>query len=226
MYCTRCGNQMAEEAQFCPRCGTPAAGRTASPGTAHPPFVERATVLARKYGFSPIYVAIAAFVVLIIVGFFAWVVSRPLPKRGEMPGVAAQLAPQPVTEAIVHKSITIKPREFVAYDFPLPPGSTQPRVEGHFQAAGGSGKDVEVFLFDEDGFANWKNGHNAHPLYKSGKTTAQTLDQPLPAQPSAVYYLVFSNKFSVFATKTVIADADLMYMRGGSKANETVGQVR
>jgi len=54
------------------------------------------------------------------------------------------------------------------------------------------------------------NGHQAHVLYSSGKTTNGRLDVPI-TQPGT-YCLAFSNAFSLVSAKTINADIELEYL--------------
>lgn len=74
------------------------------------------------------------------------------------------------------------------------------RIAGRFRARGGSGNDVEVFILDEDGFENWRNGHRAGTYYNSGRATVGRFDVTL--RPGN-YYLVMNNRFSSVSNKIV-----------------------
>jgi hypothetical protein len=74
------------------------------------------------------------------------------------------------------------------------------RVAARFRARGGRGNDIEVFILDEDGFENWRNGHRAPTYYNSGRATVGRFNVRLgPGK----YYLVMSNKFSSVSNKVV-----------------------
>lgn len=74
-------------------------------------------------------------------------------------------------------------------------------LKGHFVAAGGSGNDIRVLLFDPTNFLNWKNGHQASVMYNSGVITAADMSVPI-GQPGQ-YFLVLDNRFSAFTEKAV-----------------------
>lgn len=65
----------------------------------------------------------------------------------------------------------------------------------------GGREDVEIYVLDEDGFVNWKNGTAGYAVFESGRTAATTLDIPLPGPGR--YHMVLSNTFSVVSDKTV-----------------------
>lgn len=82
-------------------------------------------------------------------------------------------------------------------------------ITGTFTASGGSGNDVEVYLFSAADYANWANGHAFAVLYSSGRVTAASIDIPITS--SGDYHLVYSNEFSWISTKSVSTSVDLKY---------------
>lgn len=92
------------------------------------------------------------------------------------------------------------------------PGVTGVIVNGHFTASGGMGNDVIVYLLDEDGFANFKNGQRASAYYNSGKITQGSIAATLPNAP-ANYYLVFDNRFSLLHPKAIQVSATLEFVQ-------------
>ena len=84
------------------------------------------------------------------------------------------------------------------------------RLVGRFTAQGGSGNDIYACVTDEDGLTNLKNNHGYKVWYKSGKVTVDTINALLPTGQS---YFVLSNKFSVFAHKSVMLDLRVEYER-------------
>ena len=81
------------------------------------------------------------------------------------------------------------------------------KVEGSFQASGGSGNDIEALILSEMDFINWSNGHQVSPVYYSGKITIADIDAPITQ--SGEYRLVVSNMFSVISSKNVSAQVAL-----------------
>jgi hypothetical protein len=84
--------------------------------------------------------------------------------------------------------------------------SSGQHVVGHFIAAGVSKNNIRVFIFDEDGFANWQNGRPVKTHYDSGKVTTGKID--LRLKPGT-YYLVFDNSFSGVSNKTITSDIQI-----------------
>lgn len=75
------------------------------------------------------------------------------------------------------------------------------RVTGRFRSEAGGG--VEVFVFDNDGFENWRSKAQYGLYYFSGKVVVGSIDLDLgPGN----YHIVYSNTFSIFTNKVIRAD--------------------
>ena len=69
-------------------------------------------------------------------------------------------------------------------------GTTQ--LEGRFNAQGGSRNDIEVYILDDDGMTNFKNGNSASTFYNSnGSKTVGDFNVVLSGEK--MYYIVFKN---------------------------------
>lgn len=99
--------------------------------------------------------------------------------------------------AIQAQSYVIKPGGYMwlKYDF-----AAQTNLQGRFQAQGGTGNDIEIYLLSADGFTNYQNGHSVGTYYNSGRVTVGSFSVNLAA---GQYYLVLSNRFSVLTNKVV-----------------------
>ncbi len=104
---------------------------------------------------------------------------------------------QTMAQRQIEKAIAIGAGEY--WFLQLAPDATE-TINGRFQARGGSANDVEVFILDEDGLENWKNGHSTPTYYNSGRKTVGTFNVTLN---KGVYYLIISNKFSIISSKAV-----------------------
>lgn len=120
--------------------------------------------------------------------------------------------PQPYFVTIADTAITVNADSYAWYTFTVPPGANTVVVNGHFTATGGSGNDIEVYILNEDGFVNLKNGHATRTFYNSGKVTTAAIGAVLPNLP-ATYYLVFDNQFSLLTPKAVQITAKLSYVK-------------
>ena len=104
--------------------------------------------------------------------------------------------------SILNGSVAVQALSYVAYPVKVDVGiMTNPRITGHVTASGGSGNDIEVVVFAETQFINWKNKHNQGSLFTSGLATA--CDVNVPLGESGTYYVLLSNVFSTLTPKTV-----------------------
>lgn len=75
------------------------------------------------------------------------------------------------------------------------------RVRGHIQVTEGGSHDVEVLVTDPDGLQNFQNGNGVATYLHERRTSAVTLDLPVTGYKK--YYLIVSNRFSLFTGKSV-----------------------
>lgn len=114
-----------------------------------------------------------------------------------------------VTTNIVNGNIGVSAGQYQDYQVTVPAGAYNAQLTGSFRASGGSGNDIIVYVLDQTNFVNWQNGHQVSAEYNSGQLTTSTFSLNLPA--SGTYYLVYSNTFSTFSSKTVNTQANLAY---------------
>jgi hypothetical protein len=107
--------------------------------------------------------------------------------------------------SLINSAFTLGSGQHLPIRFIIPNKAT---IIGRFQAQGGSGNDVKVYVLSEDGYTNFKNRHNVPTFYNSGQVTVGTLNTLLGA---GVYYLVFDNGYSLFSNKAISANIELHY---------------
>lgn len=115
----------------------------------------------------------------------------------------------PVSINIVNGEISVSAGQYEDYQITVPAGANSAQLSGSFTASGGSGNDIIVLVMDQTDFVNWQNGHQASTLYNSGQLTTASISASL--SESGTYYLVYSNSFSTFSSKSVNTSADLTY---------------
>lgn len=116
----------------------------------------------------------------------------------------AQLPKPVITKILVNDTLLVAAGNIGHYHFKLDLSNVDKYVlKGKFAAGGGSGNDVEAYLFDELNFANWINGHEAKSLYSSGRITVGEIQ--IDITKSGTYYVAFSNSFSLFSDKNVVS---------------------
>ena len=120
--------------------------------------------------------------------------------------------PQPHSIPIGAGVLTVNASAYSWYQVSVPPGVTSVSIAGHFTATGGSGNDIIVYILDEDGFTNFKNGHPASTFYNSGKVTTAAINAALPNTATS-YYLLMDNRFSLLTPKALQINATLNYLQ-------------
>ena len=117
-----------------------------------------------------------------------------------MPASAART---PTARRLVPEAFTVEAGYMRYWSFQV---SGSARVFGRFRAEGGGGNDIEVYIFDEDQFENYKNGHRTPTYYNSGRITVARINVNLPENN---YVLVFNNKYSVLTNKAITANIEI-----------------
>ena len=73
-------------------------------------------------------------------------------------------------------------------------------IQGGFIANAALGDDIKIYLLNQNQFNGYKNNENVSTYYNSGKVEYGTFDVTVNADK---YYVIMSNTFSSFSTKTV-----------------------
>lgn len=201
MFCTQCRTELPEGSQFCSKCGATQSVQSNSVA------FKTGRVAGRRPFTAIVLVGLGAILLLVI--------ARSLVRTNQTNSAnafvkqMASIAAQPHEQNIADQAITVKADGYAYYKFVVPSDATNVSVDGHFSASGGFGNDIEVYLLDEDGFANWQNRHSATSYYNSGRLTQGQIHARLAVAGS--YYLVFNNNFSLITPKAVQVLATLHY---------------
>ncbi len=128
-------------------------------------------------------------------------VRRDSLKAARAESIAAERS-RPRDLAIMSSTgVSIGPHTYSDYVFVLD-SAADCTVHGRIEAlAGGERKDVEVYLFAADDFANWKTNHSVRPMFGPGRQTITAVNAGV--SQAGEYHLVVSNAFSPFSSKTV-----------------------
>lgn len=184
-----CGDSFAPEM---PATGVRSAGRGASV-SAH----------------SRVFFGIAGTLLLFGLLYFAYVTHQK-----HAPNYAVtfidRLTKKPDSVPLSNEALTINQLGYSYFKLDVPAKASSVALLGNFTASGRGGNTIEAFVFSETDYVNWQNNQQADPFYSSGKVTMGTIDANLPPGPGS-YYLVFNNKFSVLAPKTIRLNAKLTY---------------
>lgn len=204
MTCPKCKSEQPDNAKFCSQCAAPLA--------------ESGQKVIVKSKIPTWLSALLLLVLLVMVMAIRSVVQENERLKRNARNITASAAnpvepprPQPHFVNLTDGAATVNASSFAWYTFVVPEGANTVAVNGHFSATGGSGNDLECYIIDEDGFVNFKNGHETRTYYNSGKVTQAKIGTA--NLPPGTYYLVFDNRFSVLTPKAVQIQATLSYMQ-------------
>ncbi len=213
MFCPKCGTETLDDSQFCRKCGqglAVVASATGAGAAVAPARISQAqpqeTKVQRKLVRTPFAIAGVLLFLFIVYGYNASQRTNPNPNTNPIDRIVKQQH----TTTLSNPQLLVNPLNFAYFKLDVPAGASSVLVHGDFTASGGLGNDIEVFLLPESDFVNWQNGHNAKTFYNSGKVTIGTINVNLPTN-AGTYYLVFNNKYSLLARKSVRVDAALTY---------------
>ena len=191
MFCPSCGKELPDGSSFCVQCGKP----TASAATTHP----------QKKGIPPLRLIGFALLLFLLAGAYFSQQSRNARSSKLSPNLVRTTFEQPLTNG----AASVNAASYLWYTFTIPARASSVAINGHFTATGGTGNDIECYILDEDGFANFKNGHPAKTYYNSGKVTQAKIEAG--NLPAGTYYLILDNRFSLLTPKAVQIQATLSY---------------
>jgi hypothetical protein len=199
MFCPSCGKEIAETSVFCLHCG-----KAVGAGGQQKPAEQKSKVLVG---------VLVGLVVVLAVVVGTVMISNETRKTtpGPFPTPPREPVLRPVSERLTSGQLTVRAGKYVFIKFKVDPTIMRDaHVVGSFHASGGSGNDIQAVIAEEDEFENWINGHEAHVLYSTGRTTNGKIDVPITG--AGTYHLAFSNSFSVLSDKDVFADVELRYL--------------
>ena len=203
MFCPKCGTETPDDSQFCRKCGR---SLTVAPTPiAVPPLSPQQVKPKRKLVRAPFLIA-GISAIFFLIGYL----STQLTTKNPNASAIDKLTKQEHTLTATSPALVVNPLSFYCYRFDIPQGASGVMMRGDFTASGGLGNDIEVLLLSETDLTNWRNGHAASMLYDSGKVTTGAINVNLPPDPRT-YYLVFNNRFSALARKSVRVNAVLTY---------------
>jgi hypothetical protein len=196
VFCPRCGQELPEASKFCLKCGQPlsASANVSAPAKSRP---STGIVVLKLLGIA-------------VLVFFAWKVAAVM-TSAHRAGTPTLFQNFEHNDTITNSTFSVKPLSSMYFPFPVPATATNVSIDGHFTASGGLGNDIEVFVFNQDGFTNFQNHHQTNALYSSLRSTQGTFNVSLPSG-AGTYYLVFSNNFSLLSAKSVQATGMLHYI--------------
>ncbi|HEX8392859.1 MAG TPA: hypothetical protein VF665_10925 [Longimicrobium sp.] len=132
----------------------------------------------------------------------------PAPVKAAAPARASRPArrrpPPPINLKLVEpQTVELHAGRYVTFRFYLP-AERICTVTGHLAGLEGGNRDVDLFIVDDDGLANFENSRDFEPLAGSRRTSAFALRKRMGV---GRYHVVVSNRFSLFTGKRVKLDA-------------------
>jgi hypothetical protein len=94
-------------------------------------------------------------------------------------------------------AINLKKREHWPRYISFPRGGT---ISGSYEARGGFGNDIEVYIFNENEYQKFRNGQQAQPIQNFGRRTSNSFNVHLD---QGSYVFVVSNQYATYFSKTV-----------------------
>jgi hypothetical protein len=192
--CPECHSDISEQALNCPKCGHPLRNTA----------ISQNNKTVRKT--SPLTWIL--FVALLIT--LAIIVENNVKNRStNSPSkIFSSYFPTQHTTSIVQGSIIAKSLKCRSYNFSTKSDSYNNKISGHFQASGGSGNDIKVYVMTEDNYTNFLNGHTCATYFETGQITVSDIYANLPSGFHN-FVLVFDNSFSVYTDKEINAIINL-----------------
>jgi len=103
--------------------------------------------------------------------------------------------------------------DFFAVRFPISNGDFERGrnfvLSGNFEVIAGGSRDINAYVVDEIGYKNFYNGNNFRSFFSSTKVTTDRFSIRLSRADT--YYVLFSNRFSIFIDKRVDLNIELRY---------------
>jgi hypothetical protein len=138
----------------------------------------------------------------LMAGFAASPARAAAPARVAAP--APRRPPPPIRLNLVQsQTLDLDAGRYVSFQFYLP-AERVCTVTGHLAGLEGGNRDVDLFIVDDDGLANFENSRDFQPLIGVRKTAAYALRERMNV---GRYHVVVSNRFSLFTGKRVQLDA-------------------
>jgi hypothetical protein len=106
-------------------------------------------------------------------------------------------------QTLASGTFTVPAGEYNSIEFN---GGLFTKVSGSFYANG----DIEVFIFDETDYSNWEYGQWQNDIYWSGRKSSGSITVENLEEGAHTYYLVYSNRFSLFTDKVVTTNVQLI----------------
>jgi hypothetical protein len=219
--CSRCGENLPDDAKFCLKCGKPVSSPAKQPPKSLPAIKSSPAVGKRRKIF--LWILLGLFLLLLV-----WMAISDNPFAQQVQDMVGLKHDETIIET--ETPFLVGAHSFRYYKFALPEGSMNVAVVGQFSAtsqhdkAKPKGKDqaknqavpadadntIEVYVLSEPAFTVWQNGYATSSVYESGRVSEGKVQADVPAG-AGIYYLVFNDRFAPKAAKSVTASVWLRY---------------
>jgi hypothetical protein len=122
--------------------------------------------------------------------------------------IAFEYQQAPRVYTLVNGTINVPPGSYYHLIFIVTLKMKNAKLEGYFQEMHSTG--FSTCVFDDPSFQNWANRVDSHPVYDSGKVVEGKINLDI-ASPGT-YYLVFSNRYSVFSARDILTTIRLEWL--------------
>lgn len=208
MFCSKCGGNVADGAQFCSNCGNGIGVSVGGGAAAAAP--ARIQAQPKRSGIRPWHVLVLFVLLIAALSMYVMVTTRQeLPQARQMQTTVPQLKRH--TLSFGSGALTVAQARSSYFKMTVPADATDVQLQGHFTAQGGSGNDIMVQVMNDNEFVNWQNHHGQDTLWDSDKVTVGDIKLSLP-NGAGTYYLLFNNSFSLITPKAVQHNITLTYL--------------
>jgi hypothetical protein len=152
---------------------------------------------------------LAGILLLSGLGYYAYITHRAASTHYAI-NLFDRVTKKPRSVPVSSSALTINQLGYSYFQIDVPQKASSVVLHGSFTARGGDSNNIEAFVFSDNDYLNWQKRRASSPFYSSGKVSMGTIDANLP-EGAGTYYLVFNNKFSVLAPKTIHVNAALTY---------------
>jgi len=206
MLCPKCISEIPDDSRACPRCRAVIVDR--SPALAATDITRDIPQQEKRVRSLLTGILLVGVALALAAGFMVSRVARSRSGQGvtSVPTTRIERIPVAKTQFVLKSGVP------VSFGFAVPAGCRSAALQSQFVLADDQGAAaVQMTVFDETSYANWRRHTASRALYTSKISTALT-NLTLPTEPGR-YFVVFSRGPSTLPA-TLQADVELLCGRG------------